>query len=219
MRKKVAFSWANGDKYVGEWKDGKFIEKNSMETDNTEQVGKEQDNKEHDSIRKHKEAKKLLDDLHDSLKIIGDFGDILGTKSQEGFFMAESRLPYSKEKIEGAIVLVETFIKCVLSDEDLKKRFIEDHYEFKFSKAKAEWLLSEKSRVGLKVGLEYLDMFVSDEKAEDSKKMCKELDYLKEKEFEMNEYLTSERGKEFFRITKKISEQLNYNIEGYNGTK
>ncbi len=142
----------------------KEMEKNSIETDPTETDG-------------------FLDNLHDSVNIVSDYGTILQTRDEGEFLsMSESRLPHSRRKIVDAIILVESFIETILNDDSFREVFIENHDSFRFDKTQAEYLLSEKYRESLKTGLAYLEGLVSDEKAERSKTFKNVVDHIKEKE-------------------------------------
>ncbi|MGR3173486.1 MAG: hypothetical protein ACUZ8N_02650 [Candidatus Scalindua sp.] len=124
----------------------KEMEKNRMETDPIE-------------------AESFLDNLHDSINIIRDYGAILQTRDEDEFLsISESSLPHSRKEIVDAIISVESFIETVLNDDSFRKSFIENHDYFRFDKTQAEYLLSEKYRESLKTGLAYLEGLVTDEK-------------------------------------------------------
>ena len=117
-----------------------------------------------------KETEDFLDNLHNSINIVSDYGAVLKTRDEGEFLsISESRLPHSIKEIVYAIILVESFIETVLNDDSFRKVFIEDHDSFRFDKAQAEYLLSEKYRESLKTGLAYLERLASDEKAEEGK--------------------------------------------------
>ena len=125
------------------------------------------------------EADSFLDDLHDSINIVSDYGAILQTRDEDEFLsISESSLPHSRKKLVDAIMFVESFIETVLNDESFREELIENHDYFRFDKTQAEYLLSEKYRESLKTGLAYLDGLVSVETAEDDNT----LDHIKEKE-------------------------------------
>ena len=145
--------------------------------------------KEADRINKEKEKNRMetdpieaegfLDNLHDSINIVSDYGAILQTKDEDEFLsISESSLPHSRKVIVDAIISVESFIETVLNDDSFKKSFIENPDYFRFDKTQAEYILSEKYRESLKTGLAYLEELVSVKKAKGSKT----LDHTKEKE-------------------------------------
>ena len=112
------------------------------------------------------EADSFLNDLHDSINIVSDYGTILQTRDEGEFLsISESSLPHSRRKIVDAITLVESFIEVVLNDGSFRKLFLERHDSFRFDKTQAEYILSEKYRESLKTGLAYLEKLVPDEKA------------------------------------------------------
>ncbi len=144
-------------------------------------LGMKQSAKEDDRINKELKKSRIaadptdtegfLDNLHDSINIVSDFGTALQTGDEgELLSMSESGLPHSRRKIVDAITLVESFIDVVLNDGSFRKLFLEKHDSFRFDKTQAEYILSEKYRESLKTGLDYLEKLVSDEKepAEDN---------------------------------------------------
>ncbi len=139
------------------------------------------------------EADSFLDDLHDSINIVSDYGAILQTRDEDEFpSISESSLPHSRKKIVDAIMFVESFIETVLNDESFREELIENHDYFRFDKTQAEYLLSEKYRESLKTGLAYLDGLVSVETAEKGST----LDHIKEKEI-TEENLTALKSDDF----------------------
>ena len=133
-------------------------------------------------VQKSKKTEDFIDKLHDSIKIISDYGAILQTRAEGEFlYMAESKLPHSRERIVDSIEWVESFVEFALNDESVRKLLIKNHDYFRFDEAGAEYLFSKKYRELLKTGLAYLDEFVSDEKAELGKEIKKIVDYAKEK--------------------------------------
>ena len=166
-----------------------FIKKrgdiDSMETDTTKLVAKEQ------------KAKETLTKLHGSIKIVSNYGAVIEETSEEKLlFIPESRLPYSREEIANAIITVELFIETALNDGILKKLLIEKHNSFFFDKAQAEYILSEKYRESLKTCFALLDMFVSNEEAEKRneqyKTVNKAIDIIKEEEIKPTDDLNPE---------------------------
>ncbi len=90
------------------------------------------------------EADSFLDDLHDSINIVSDYGASLQTRDEDEFLsISESRLHKRRKKIVDAIILVESFIETVLKDDSFRKSLIENHDYFRFDKTQAEYLLSE----------------------------------------------------------------------------
>ncbi len=136
----------------------------------------------------------FLDNLHDSINIVSDYGTILQTRDEGEFLsISESSLPHSRRKIVDAITLVESFIEVVLNDGSFRKLFLERHDSFRFDKTQAEYILSEKYRESLKTGLAYLEGLATDEQAdleeltpdrqaEGSKTFKNVVDHIKEKE-------------------------------------
>ncbi len=138
-------------------------------------------------VQKPKETEGFIDNLHDSIKIVSDYGAILQIRAEGEFlYMAESRLPHSREKIVDAIEWIESFIDFALNDESVIELFIENHDYFRFDKAGVEYLFSKEYRESLKTGLAYLDGFVSDEKAELGKAIKKIVDFVKVEEITTN---------------------------------
>ncbi len=139
------------------------------------------------------EAEGFLDNLHDSINIVSDYGAILQTRDEDEFLsISESSLPHSRKVIVDAIISVESFIETVLNDDSFRKSFIENHDYFRFDKTQAEYLLSEKYRESLKTGLAYLEGLVSVETAEEGKT----LDHIKEKEI-AEDNLTALKSEDF----------------------
>jgi hypothetical protein len=129
------------------------------------------------------EAEGFLDNLHDSINIVSDYGAILQTKNEGEFLsISESSLPHSRKEIVDAIISVESFIEVVLNDDSFRKSFIENPDYFRFDKTQAEYILSEKYGESLKTGLAYLEGLVSVEKAGESKTFKNTVDHIKEKE-------------------------------------
>ncbi len=144
-------------------------------------LGMKQSAKETDRINKQLKKSRIeadptdsegfLDNLHDSINIVSDYGTILQTRDEGEFLsISESSLPHSRRKIVDAITLVESFIEVVLNDGSFRKLFLKKHDSFRFDKTQAEYILSEKYRESLRTGLAYLEKLVSDEKesAEDN---------------------------------------------------
>ena len=139
------------------------------------------------------EADSFLNDLHDSINIVSDYGAVLQTRDEGEFLsISESKLPHSRKEIVDAIISVESFIETVLNDDSFRKSFIENHDYYRFDKTQSEYLLSEKYRESLKTGLVYLDGLVSVETAED----VNTLDHTKEKEI-TEENLTALKSEDF----------------------
>ena len=159
--------------------------------------------KEADRINKEKEKNRMetdpieaegfLDNLHDSINIVSDYGAILQTRDEGEFLsISESSLPHSRKVIVDAIISVESFIETVLNDDSFRKSFIENHDYFRFDKTQAEYLLSEKYRESLKTGFAYLEGLVSVETAEEGKT----LDHIEEKEI-AEDNLTALKSEDF----------------------
>jgi hypothetical protein len=155
-------------------------------------------------IRINKETKNILDVLHVSMKIVNDFGQFLQTKDEDELvFMAESKLPHSREKIRNAIGCVDYFIEKALNDESLKERFIEHPNSILFENEGAEYFISEKYREVLKSSLAWLDVFVSNELAEKGRKTKIVVDYMKEKGIKPTDNLTAEEWEDFRKVIKE----------------
>lgn len=155
-----------------------------------------------------RKTKEILDALHVSVKIVTDFGKFLEMKVEDELvFMAESRLPHSREKIENAIGCVDLFIEKALNDESLKKTFIEHPDAVFFDKEGAEYFISEIYRETLKSCLAWLNVFVSDEKAEKGKKAKKVVDYMKKKGIKPTDNLTAEEWEDFKKVIKEAYEK------------